>query len=389
MSAAKTASIETKGILELKPLLSSPGPCVSVYLALAATPLNQSVKSNSLEWKETIRTIEPKIDEFGREGRELLSAISDWESISSGQESECASVAVFRSPAISQTIWLQTPVDNRAIVAPHFYIRPLLPELIQPKTFYILALSQKNVRLLRCTSTTSEEVEIPEGTPRSFDAYMNTAKPDHVRNNMASAGPSGGHTKGISQSTSTDREDKGEYLGHFFQQIDHSVNELLRGKSDPVVLAAVEYELAQYRTINTYPHLLEESVQGAPNSLKSGEMHARALDALTRNRENKVDQILAEYDHKVGAGASNRLKDVVTAAHDGRVLTLLVSDSLETTGRFDEATHSVSARQSGTSEDEDLINAAAVQTILHAGRVMSAPNAKMPNGAPLAAIFRY
>ena len=155
------------------------------------------------------------------------------------------------------------------------------------------------------------------------------------------------------------------------------------------MLAAVDYELPVYAGVNSYPHLAPESVHGAPNSLKSGEMHARALDALTRWYEKKVDDAIAEWNHRVGAGASSRLKDVVTAAHDGRVLTLLVSDSFESTGAFDEATHSVKGRETGGPADEDLVNDAAVQTILHAGKVLVTPNKKMPNGAPLAATFRF
>jgi hypothetical protein len=163
----------------------------------------------------------------------------------------------------------------------------------------------------------------------------------------------------------------------------------LRGKTEPLVLCAVEYEIPIYTEVNSYPYLAEESVQGAPNGLKAGEMHARAIDALDRCYAGKVDAALAEWNHKVGGGASSRLKEVVTAAHDGRVLTLLVSDSFEKTGTFDEETHTVKGRETGTASDEDLINDAAVQTALHGGRLLVAPHHKMPNGAPMAAIYRF
>jgi hypothetical protein len=80
---------------------------------------------------------------------------------------------------------------------------------------------------------------------------------------------------------------------------------------------------------------------------------------------------------------------VVKAAHEGRIVTLLVSDSLENTGVFDEETYSAKGSAKGTSEEEDLVNDAAVQTLLHGGQVFSTANSTMPNGAPLAAIFRY
>lgn len=389
MNILKPEVAQFQSAKELKTVLGAEGPCLSVYIPLSAAPTNQSLKANALEWKETLRSLEPRLEQYGPAARELCESVRDWDIVAPDQEPQGKSLAVFRSPDVFQVTWVDEAVKSRAEIGPHFYIRPLLPDVTRHRTFYILALSQKNVRLLRCTSRTSEEVPFPQNIPTSFDAYMNSAKPDHVTDNRASPGPGAGSSKGVMFTTSSEREDHDEYLLHFFGQIDRGVNEVLRGRTDPVVLAAVEYELPLYRDVNTYTHLAKENVQGAPNSLKSGEMHARALDAMLRCYENKLDEALAQYNHKVGGGASNRLKEVITAAHDGRVLTLLVSDSLEKTGAFDESTHTVKGRQTGTSEDEDLVNDAAVQTILHAGQVYVVPNGKMPNGTPLAAIYRF
>ena len=389
MDTLKAELIEFEGVKDLKPMLASEGPCLSVFMQQSGAPVKQGVKINTLEWRELLRGVEAKIQQYGAKGRELLETVSDWDAIAPDTESEGKSVAVFRSPDTFRVSWLDEPVKSRAVAGPHFYVRPMLPELTRDKTFYILALSQKNVRLLRCTSRSSEEVALSAATATSFDAYMNSAKPDHVLDNRSSAGPAAGTSKGVMFGTSSDREDKDEYLTHFYQQIDRGVNEGLRGKTQPVVLAGVEYEIALYKTLSKYPHLAEEWVEGAPNSLKAGEMHARALDAISRCYEKKVDGALAEYNHRVGGGGSNRLKEIIPAAHEGRVLTLLVSDSLETPGAFDESTYTVKGRETGTAEDEDLVNDAAVQTILHAGQVYVVRNGKMPNGAPLAAIFRF
>ncbi|HEX3684459.1 MAG TPA: hypothetical protein VHU83_18125 [Bryobacteraceae bacterium] len=389
MDTLKAELAEFQTARDLKTILAAEGPCLSAYLTLSTAPPNQSAKANALEWKETLRALEPKLTRNGAAARELVESIRDWDGILQGREAQGRSIAVLRSPEVFRVTWIEEAVKSRAEIGPHFYIRPLLPDLTRDKAFYILALSQKDVRLLRCTARTSEEVPFPQHVAASFDAYMNTEKPDHLTEGRSSPGPGAGSSKGVMFTVSSEREDKAEYLAHFYRQIDRGVEEVLRGKNEPVVLAGVEYELALYRSLNSNLHLARESVQGAPNSLKSGEMHARALDAMSRCYEKKVDEALAQYNHKVGAGASNRLKDVVTAAHDGRVLTLLVSDSLETTGVFDESTHTVKGRETGGSEDEDLINDAAVQTILHAGQVFVVSNSKMPNGAPLAAIFRF
>jgi hypothetical protein len=389
MATMKAELAELLALKALKPMLAPEGPCLTLYIPLSSLPLMQSLKANALEWKETVRSLEPRIGQYGSQGRELLDSVRDWDAIWPGREPQGRSIGVFRSLDIFRVAWVEEPVRSRAVIGPHFYIRPLLPELTRDKVFYILALSQKNVRMLRCMPRASEEVSFPPGVLVSFDAYMNTAKPDHVRDNRTSPGPSAGSSKGVMFGTVTESENRDQYLSHFFRQIDRGVNETLRGRTEPVVLAAVEYEQPLYRQVNSYPHLAKEGVVGAPNSLKAGEMHARALDAIQRCYEKEVDEALIEYDHKVGGGASNRLKDVVKASHEGRVLKLFVSESLETTGAFDQATHTVKGRQTGASEDEDLVNDAVVQTILHAGRVFVVPNGKMPNGAPVAAIFRF
>lgn len=389
MDTLKAELAGFESIKDLKLILAAQGPCLSLFMPLNNGSGNQSAKGNALEWREMVRGLDSKIQQHGPEGRELLETVSDWNAVASELEPQGKSIAVFRSPDVFRVSWIDEQVPSKAVIGPHFYVRPLLPELMRDKTFYLLALSQKNVRLLRCTSKNSEEVEFPAATASSYDAYMNTAKPDHMSGNRSSPGPSSGSSTGAMFSTSSDREDKDEYLAHFYGQIDRGVNECLRGKTEPLVLVGVEYEIALYRSLNKYLHLADESVEGAPNSLKSGEMHARAMNAMSRCYEKKVDEELAEYNHKVGGGASNRLKEIIPAAYEGRILTLLVSDSMETTGAFDEATYTVKGRETGSPDDEDLVNDAVVQTILHAGKVYNVPNGKMPNGTPLAAIYRF
>jgi hypothetical protein len=396
MTTVKGELVNLQQWKDLKKLLSAPGPCLSVYMPLSTASkegINPRAKQNELHWAECLRNLEERVTQFGAAGRELVDSVATWDAIApeeNGNSRLERSIAVFRSPDVFQVVLLDEEVADRAVLGPHFYIRPLLPPLVKEQSFYLLALSQRNTRLLRCDSHSSEQVALPTYVRSDFDAWMNQAKPDHTSFYHAmSSGAQGAFGPNALAPKGADRESKDEYLSHFFKQIDRGVNEVLKGKTEPLVLCAVEYELPIYREVNSYPHLLPAEVRGAPNSLKSGEMHARALEALEAAYATKVDEALAEWNHRVGGGASSRLKDVVTAAHDGRVLTLLVSDSQEITGVYDEPTHDVKGRETGSAEDEDLVNDAAVQTIVHGGEVLVMPHAKMPNGSMFAAIYRY
>lgn len=382
---------------DLRPTLSGRPPCLSVYMPMSQASnagKSPNAKQNELHWKECLRILNDRVGQFGPVGRELVESVSDWKALvperTENRTGAAGSIAVFRSPDTYQVALLDGQVADRAVLGPHFHIRPLLPELVRGRTFYLLALGQKNTRLLRCTMHSSDEIRFPAHIKNDFEAWMNQAKPDHtaVYNAMSVAAPGASGPNALAPK-GADREAKDEYLSHYCKQLDRGVNELLKGRTEPLVLCAVEYELPIYREVNTYPNLVSEEVRGAPNSLKSGEMHARAISALEVHYANKVDNALADWNHRVGVGASSRLKDVVTAAHDGRVLTLILSDSQEQTGIFDQATHSIKGRETGSAGDEDLVNDAAVQTILHGGNVLIASHRKMPNGSVMAATFRY
>lgn len=363
----------------LKPLLSAEGPCLSVYLPLNrdASP-EQARKTDALVWQGLISELE--------EG-ELHQSVLDWEEIRNASAAgKAQSLAVFRSPDMFRVIGLHSAVAPRAVTGSQFFLRPLLKEAGAESQFYLLALSLNDVRLLRCTHETSEEVALASGVATGYDAYMASVDTDTNRSRGAAAGAGAGSSKGITGTTVTERESKSEYVAHFFKQIDRAVNETLRGRKEPLVLAGVNTEVSEYKRVNSYPHITEDFVRGAPNGLKAGEMHARAITALEGHYASRVDARLAEYNHKAGSGATNRLKDIVTAAHDGRVTSLLISDTAESHGNFDDATNAASGQAEG---GVDLINDATIQTLLHAGTVMVASNKQMPQGAPAIAILRY
>ena len=384
MDTLKSELVRLRRPEQLKELLSSSGPCVSLYFPVSRQNLNPG--EDERHWKQVIRRLEPEMSRFGDTSRNLLDPLRSWDTVGEDRNGKGKTLVVFRSPDFFRRMWLRADIAEQIKVGPQFFIRPLLPLMTDP-VFYILALSLNDVRLLRCTLDSSEQVPLT-GAITSFDSYMNSAKPDHLLENRSSAGPSSGSSKGVTGGTGTEAEDHGEYVAHYFRQIDRVLNSTLHETSEPVVLVGVEYELSLYRSLSTYPRLAGDGVHGAPNGLKGGEMHARALEVLRQHRAAILDKVLAEYNHLAGGGrATNRLKEIVTAAHDGRVVKLIVSDSLEQPGAMDEATHQVTGNNSGG--EYDLLNNAAVETILHAGQVFVAPNKKMPNGSPLAAIFRY
>ncbi|HZP83493.1 MAG TPA: hypothetical protein VFB21_17750, partial [Chthonomonadaceae bacterium] len=92
----------------------------------------------------------------------------------------------------------------------------------------------------------------------------------------------------------------------------------------------------------------------------------------------------------LGTGhASDHIEEIVPAARYGRIDALLVADSRPQWGRFEGDHHQVMLHASAEPGDEDLVNYAAIQTLLNGGTIYTVEPEVLPNSAALAAIFRY
>ena len=214
----------------IRELMNTPGPCLTLVcgtgpaLSTALNALRRTVKNGDAG-------AEGLIDAVAADSKELAAA------------NKAGQVAIFRSPETTFAVHVGPEVKPFAGIASRFDLRTLFAVAGAQRRFYILALSQKRTRLLACTQDHSEEVPFPAGVPVSFEEDRQTRKPDHVLDNMGSAGPSVGSMKGVMSGTSADREDKDQHMLHFLREIDRAVNALLKGSTDTLLVAGVEREV--------------------------------------------------------------------------------------------------------------------------------------------------
>jgi hypothetical protein len=68
---------------------------------------------------------------------------------------------------------------------------------------------------------------------------------------------------------------------------------------------------------------------------------------------------------------------------------LFVALGVQVWGKFDKDTNTIHIREEPQPGDEDLLDLAAIQTILKGGTVYALEPEKMPGHGSLAAVFRY
>ena len=255
----------------------------------------------------------------------------------------------------------------------HFQVRPLLAAMTHEMRFHLLALSRHHVRLFHCTQFRVEEAAAH--LPQNLDAWLNTRKPDHMLENWSTAGPSAGAAKGVTFGSSSDRDRDHEYVAHFLAAVEKGVTAHLHNDPAPLVLAGVDYELAIYRRVNSYPRTLEQSVHGSPDGITDQALHERAVQVVLQSPSEPFQQALE--DIRTHAGTSRVATDAPTAiqaARLGRVLDFLIAENAENWGAWNAETPDVATG----SKREELLNAAALQTLRHGGRAFVVKASDMP-----------
>ncbi len=302
-------------------------------------------------------------------------------------------LALFFSPAFFRYYRLPTSFEEALILNNRFHIKPLLPQLSGDGRFYLLAFGQRQVRFFEGSRHQITELDV-KTMPRSLaDALKYTDSEKQLQFHTGTAQTMGGgkrsamyHGHGVGGEVEKD------HLRDYFEQIDAGLHEVLRDKRDPLVLAGVEYLLPIYKEANTYQNVMEAGVLGNPEEQNPQDLHKQAWPIAERYFLKEQEERLAQYEELVGAGkTSNDLKEILPASYAGRVDCLFVAVNGNVCGTFDPANGQVNMQL--TSEpgpcDEDLVDLAAVQTIMHAGTVYPIDPARIPGGAPAAATFRY
>jgi len=376
-------------------LIRATGPCITLVLPpyrpgepeqTAAALLKTSLQDAQRQLAAR-KIAEPQI-------RSLLEPL---ERLVSDQESLAGSHAgrvIFRSPAIFRQIELpervelhESPAGASLVIGAGFHIRPILTAAALPGNIYVLAVTKRDVTLLRCAEGRTHRVELPKGTPQTLSDALAFDAPDHDLVNRSASGPSTGSMQGVRFGTGSGRETQHAYLADFYKAVDRGVNEILRSSQAPLLLAGVGEDVVMYRSSNTYPHLLRRNIPAGPSGPMSQiELLRHANDAVRFDFQERTALELAVSKERLGPTRFlTDLVGILQAAVEGRVSDVYLDENGQKAGAFE-------ARLLGGTvnwRDEDLLNVAAIETLQRGGAAYSLPSHLMPEGALAAAILRY
>jgi hypothetical protein len=376
-------------LADLKDVAQTEAPCITVYIPLQPAP--NTSRFDLVRLNSAVRQAEQKVrDEWSDKPntwvRELIEPMNNLTSEANQWGGEGGSLVILRSPDVFRAFEVKQHFDDQLYVGDYFHVFPLIrPLQLEVQRFYILALSQKHVRLLRCTPDSSEPVPFPDDTYTDLEGWLNTRMPN------ASPSRTGEHTSEIgctegSFNSVHDRDYKDEHLWNFFKHVDKSLFDMLHDEGAPLILCGVDYIRSMYGSLTAYKHVVG-GVQGSPDSMKGLEMHARALEVVQLHFAEPAKKALELWEKVAGAGRTvTSFPDIVKAAFEARIAHMFAVEGAQTMGVFDRETMQMKVQGRQT----DLVNAAALQTIAFGGDVFLLDPKDMPGGDwQVAAITRF
>jgi len=375
---------------ELKALVRQDvGPCASIFMPTHRA--GAETRQDPIRFKNLLREAEQGLRALGlrspqargllKPARELLTDSAFWRHQSDG-------LAVFAADKLFRFYRLPLDFAELMVVGERCHVKPLLPLFMGDGHFFVLALSQNQLRLLEGTRHSVDEIDL-EGVPTSLVEALGEDREKQLQFHTQTQAPGTGERAAGFHGHDPADEAKGRLL-RYFRQVNEGLGQVLKDERAPLVLAGVDYLLPLYKEANTYPHLLEQGVTGSPEALTPAELHRRAWEIVQPRFLEAKQAARAQYQELAGTGrTSTNVREVVPAAYHGRVDVLFVAVGIKQWGRLDPDTHSVHLSEEPVPGDEDLLDVAAVQTVLNGGTAYAVQSEKVPDNAPLAAIFRY
>jgi hypothetical protein len=388
--------IDIPTLAEFKALAQIKGEtCVSLYLP--TSPLGGSARTNRTAFKDIAKEALSQLKEAGTDKKKISVFEERFEHLAGAEHDvqdddkirklqrakpdpvesfwhyQANGLAVLATPSMMRTFRLPNRPRSLAEVADRFHLTPLIRAMTSPHDVFVLALAEESVRLIHAFANfPPERLQIPE-LPRNAEEA--TRRPSvHVR-----------APRGRLQNL----EGEKVLLHQYARKVDQAVRSALAGQDKPLVLAAAQPLASIFRSVNTYPRLAAETIEGNPDLKTDAELEDVAIPILDRLYSHELKAVIALYDELKPRRATTDVSYAAHAATAGVIDQLLVDLDAVIPGLVSDIDGSVTYSASDDAETYSVVDEVARRALCTGARVLGARKEEMPERAPLAAILRY
>lgn len=369
-------------------------PCVSIFIPTHRTGHVQEDKirfknalsdaKNRLQNEKLLANgglSERKAEGFLTPAYDLLENNNFWMHLSDG-------LAVFIGEDRFEYYTVPIDLNPLTYVKHHFYLRPLMPLLDKEDRFFLLALSQGEVRFFEGHRYSITPVKINDLVPKDIDEALAFEDPEKSLQ-MRNTGRGGAfvyHGHGLHK----DQQDW--HLEQFCRMVDDGLMKMLHDEKAPLILAAVDELVSVYQKVSEYKYIVDFHVSGNPENNDPTLLHEKAWSKMKSYFQKNVERRKDAFSNALANDkASFTLNDIVPAAINGKVQTLFIAkDAPVLWGFYKEADNSIDIHSEEKPFSVCLHNLAAVKTFEQGGKVYQIDRMEFPQvTSHVNAVYRY
>ncbi len=283
-------------------------------------------------------------------------------------------------------VWfsMQYKFKDLVVVTDRFHLKPLMRNISQTRSFYLLTLSQKHIKLYEASEIGINEIYL-RGIPKNLDYFLNSESNENQLQMH-----SGGKDAVIFHGNGGIEENKIAKILELFRKVDKAVNFHLKNEESSLIIAGVKNLHPIYHEANTFSHLMNERIIDNVDKLTPKQLLEKALPTVQPVFRQERESAMNIYYEKCGTKfASDNLTEIFKAAEDGRIETLFVPVGKHQWGKFDIKTNELRVNRKAKPGDKDLLCVASTRTLLKGGKVFVVLPEQMPDKSSIAAVMRY
>lgn len=375
------------------------GIATSIYMpAFIATP---KARQNPIRLKTLVSEAEEKLKKADMDLDSIKSYLEPLSNLVDDEmfwqdKSEGLVIFLDESKLISYDVPVQ--FDEFVEVGDSFHITPLIPVYEGDGQFYLISLNKDRPEIYKGSKYSLykiEELDLPEDLQTLFDEFYEFHQHmqfhSKTRTPGADASQTTGNREGVFFGHGGDDIDEEAELRNYYHRFDAALMDYLDGEDAPLVLAGVGFLHPIYKEANTYPHLVDEGITKDVERMPVDELQEKAWEIVKDQYQTDVQQALGVF-HSLSEKDGDTTEDIgtiVSAAYFKRINTLFIAKDAHMWGDFDPDENIVRIDEEQTSNNQDLLNFAAIHSLFNGGNVLLLEPDEVPGGGEAAAILRY
>lgn len=325
------------------------------------------------------------IDKILQPVRELYDDALFWE-----HQNACLALFVNEDGLIKYQLPIST--DESVTIADRFMLRPMLSLLGQDGHYNLLCLGLSDTRLYRCTRHSMSEIsltDLPDSLKAVFDTYNVEKQLQHHSGSGRGRYSAGGSVFHGSESMKDSEKDR---IEEYFRLIDDSLRKVLSEDRAPLVLACVDYLYPIFKNTAKQPRLMAEHISGSPDTLKREDILRQGWAIVRPVFDQSKTAALKTCQNLMGTPrVVEDIRLILPAAQHRQIDILFLLKNAQAWGSSDVHTGRVILADDRLPEfgEEELLDQAAMQTLLHGGQVFILESEEMPEKTDCLAVLRY